>query len=126
MNPLTLKITLFSALLLLVILTGIWLTMSGIPYHSGISAVHKILSLLAGVALVITVLHMQKIVPFRVMDIAILVSVAVLFLGAFASGAARVALKSTPFALILAHRVSSFASVLGVIVAFFMAYAGKK
>jgi hypothetical protein len=90
---------------LLIALSGIWLSRKGRPLHAGISTVHKLISLVAGIYLLATVIRRNRQVPLSAAEWIAVVVTGVCFLAMAASGAVLSSDRPVPAALLRAHQV---------------------
>lgn len=90
---------------LLVFLSGFWLSRTGRPLHAGLSTVHKLISLAAGIFMLVTIYQRNRALPLNTVEwIAIMVT-GLCFLGTVASGGLLSTDKPTPVALLRVHQV---------------------
>jgi hypothetical protein len=82
----TLRIIVTAVFFAFVFLTGIWLTRSGRPLHAGLSAAHKLISLVAGVLLLVTLFQRHQLVPLSGIEWSAIVVTGLCFVGTVASG----------------------------------------
>ena len=93
------------AFFLFIFLSGIWLSRSGRPLNVAISTVHKLISLAAGIFLLMTIRQRHRMVPLNTTEwIAILVT-GLCFLAVVASGGFLSSEKPMPVAVLRVHQV---------------------
>jgi uncharacterized membrane protein YhiD involved in acid resistance len=91
--------------LLLVLLTGIWLSRRGRPLNVGISTLHKLVGLAAGVLLVVTIYQRNRVVPLDAAEWIAIVVTGLCFLGTVVSGALLTSDEPMPVAVLRVHQV---------------------
>jgi uncharacterized membrane protein YhiD involved in acid resistance len=91
--------------LLLVLLTGIWLSRRGRPLNVGISTLHKLISLAAGIFLLVTVYQRNRMVPLSATEWIAIVVTGLCFLGTVASGGFLSSDRPMPVAVLRVHQV---------------------
>jgi hypothetical protein len=94
---------------LLVFLSGIWLSRSGRPLNVGLSTVHKLISLSAGVFLLITIYQHSRVIPLNTTEWIAIIVTGLCFLGTVASGGFLSSEKPMSVAV---HRVHQIVPVL--------------
>jgi hypothetical protein len=99
-------------LLFLVILTGIWLSRKGRPLNVGISTLHKLVGLAAGVFLLVTIYQRSRAVPLSGPEWIAIVVTGLCFLGTVISGAFLSSDEPTPLAVLRAHQIVPVLTVL--------------
>lgn len=90
---------------LLVVLSGLWVNKAGRPLNVGISTVHKLISLAAGVYLLVTVVQRNRQVPLGPTEWIALGVTGLCFLAMGASGGFLASNKPMPVALLRIHQV---------------------
>ena len=90
---------------LLIVLSGIWLSRAGRPLHVGISTVHKLISLAAGVYLLVTVYQRNRLTPLSLMEWIAIVVTGLCFLAMGASGSFLTSNKPMPAAVLRIHQM---------------------
>jgi uncharacterized membrane protein YhiD involved in acid resistance len=91
--------------LLLVLLTGIWLSRRGRPLNVGISTLHKLVGLAAGVLLLVTIYQRNRVVPLDAAEWIAIVVTGLCFLGTVVSGALLTSDEPMPVAVLRVHQV---------------------
>lgn len=97
---------------LLIFLSGIGLKRAGRPINVGISTVHKLISLTAGVFLLVTVYQGNRVVPLSANEWTALVIAGLCFAGTVASGGALSFDKPMPAAVSRVHQIAPVLTVL--------------
>jgi hypothetical protein len=97
-------------------LFGIWLTRSGKPYSVVVLTIHKIISLLTVVLIVIAIRHLRLGVGMSAVEIGAGIVTGLLFLSAILSGGLLSTDKPTHAAILIAHKVTPFLTVLSTAV----------
>jgi hypothetical protein len=92
-------------LLLLVFLTGIWQSRKGRPLNVGISTVHKLVGLAAGVLLLVIIYQRNRVVPLNATEWTAIVVTGLCFLGTVISGALLTSAEPRPPALLRVHQI---------------------
>jgi hypothetical protein len=90
---------------LLVFLSGIWLSRTGRPLNVGISTVHKLISLAAGIFLLVTICQRNRMVPLGAAEWIAIVVTGLCFLGTVVSGALLSSDEPRPVAVLRVHQV---------------------
>jgi uncharacterized membrane protein YhiD involved in acid resistance len=101
----TLRAVVAGLLLLLVFLTGIWLSRKGRPLYVGISTLHKLAGLAAGVLLLVTIYQRNGVVPLDAAEWVATVVTGLCFLGTVISGALLTSDEPRPPALLRVHQI---------------------
>lgn len=92
-------------LFLLIFLSGIWLSRSGRPLNVGLSTVHKLISLAAGIFLLVTIYQRNRVIPLSALEWIAIVVTGLCFLGTVASGGLLSTDKPAPVTLLRVHQV---------------------
>ena len=92
-------------LLFLVFLTGIWLSRRGRPLNVGISTLHKLVGLAAGVLLLVIIYQRNRVVPLDAAEWIAIVVTSLCFLGTVVSGALLTSDDPMPVAVLRVHQV---------------------
>ena len=71
---------------LFIFVSGIWLSRSGRPLNGNILAVHKLVSVAAGVFLIITMVRLNRVAPLSATEWTAIVATGLCFLGTVVSG----------------------------------------
>jgi hypothetical protein len=108
MNP-TVRAIVAAVFFLLVFLSGIWLSRSGRPLNVGISTLHKLISLAAGIFLLVTIYQRSRVIPLNAIEWVAIVVTGLCFLGTVASGGFLSSEEPMPIAV---HRVHQIVPVL--------------
>jgi hypothetical protein len=90
---------------LLIFLSGIWLSRSGRPLNVGISTIHKLIGLAAGIFLLVTIYQRNRLVPLNATEWIAIVVTGLCFLGTVASGGFLSSDKPMPVALLRVHQI---------------------
>jgi hypothetical protein len=97
---------------LFVFLSGIWLSRAGQPLNVGISTIHKLISLAAGIFLLVTICQRNQVVPLNTTEWIAVVTTGLCFLGTVASGGFLSSDKPMPVALRRLHQVGPVLAAL--------------
>jgi hypothetical protein len=91
--------------LLLIVLSGIWLSRKGRPLKVGISTLHKLMSLAAGIYLLVTVIQHNRQAPLGAAEWISVVVTGVSFAVMAATGGGLSSDKPVPAAVLRVHQV---------------------
>jgi uncharacterized protein YneF (UPF0154 family) len=97
---------------LFIFLSGIWLSRTGRPLNVGISTLHKLISLGAGIYLLATIRQQSRVVPLSATEWIAIVVTGLCFLGTVASGGFLSSDKPMPVAVLRVHQVVPVLTVL--------------
>jgi FtsH-binding integral membrane protein len=89
----------------LIILSGIWLSRTGRPLNVPISTIHKLISLAAGVYLLVVVFQHNQQVPLGPAEWIAVVVTGLCFLAMAATGGVLASDKARPLPLLRAHQI---------------------
>lgn len=106
------KAIVMALLFLLIFFSGIWLSRRGRPLNVGISTLHKLISLAAGVFLLATIYQQNRMVPLNTVEWSAIATTGLCFLGTVASGAFLSSDKPMPVAVLRAHQIMPILTVL--------------
>jgi hypothetical protein len=109
--------------LLVVFLSGFWLSHAGKPFSGPAGFIHKFISL-AAVILLISLIHAHHAARLSGVEWAVCVLTVVLFIAAIASGGVVMAGVSAPAAL-MAHRVAPYLVFLATVTAIWLLRRGR-
>jgi hypothetical protein len=90
---------------LFIFLSGLWLSRTGRPLHVGISTLHKLISLAAGIFLLVTLHQRNRVAPLRGAEWIAIGITGLCFLGTVASGAVLSSDQPMPVAVLRVHQV---------------------
>jgi hypothetical protein len=90
---------------LLIFLSGIWLSRAGRPLNVAISTVHKLISLAAGIFLLMTIRQRHQVVPLNTSEWIGILFTGLCFLGTVASGGFLSSDKPMPVAVLRVHQI---------------------
>jgi hypothetical protein len=90
---------------LLVFLSGIWLSRKGRPLNVAISTVHKLISLAAGIFLLVIIYQRNQVLPLNATEWIAIVVTGLCFLGTVVSGALLSSDKPASVALLRVHQI---------------------
>ncbi len=90
---------------LLIILSGVWLSRTGRPLNVFISTIHKLISLAAGVFLLVTIYQQSRLEPLSVTEWIAVVITGLCFVAMVASGGFLASDKPRPVALLRVHQI---------------------
>jgi hypothetical protein len=96
-------------LFLLIFLSGIWLSRTGRPLNVGISTLHKLISLVAGIFMLVTIYQRSRVIPLNTIEWVAIVVTGLCFLGTVASGGFLSSEEPMPIAV---HRIHQIVPVL--------------
>jgi uncharacterized membrane protein YhiD involved in acid resistance len=88
-----------------IFLSGIWLSRTGRPLNVGISTLHKLISLAAGIFLLATIYQRSRLVPLNATEWIAIVVTGLGFLGTVASGGILSSDDPRPVAVLRIHQV---------------------
>lgn len=110
---------------LLIFLSGIRLSRAGRPLNVGISTIHKLISLAAGVFLLVTIYQRNGAVPLSATEWTAIVVTGLCFAGTVASGGLLSSDKPMPVAVLRVHQVLPVLTMLatGVTLYLLLGYA---
>jgi hypothetical protein len=97
---------------LFIFLSGIWLSRTGRPLNVIISTVHKLISLAAGVFLLVTIYQRTQLVPLSATEWIAIVVTGLCFLGTVVSGGLLSSDKPMPVAVMRVHQVGPVLAAL--------------
>jgi uncharacterized protein YhhL (DUF1145 family) len=100
------------AFFLFVFLSGLWLSRAGRPLNVAISTVHKLISLAAGIYLLVIITQRNQVVPLNTTEWIAIVITGLCFLATLASGGFLSAEKPMPIAVRRIHQVGPVLAVL--------------
>ena len=110
---------------LLIFLSGIWLSRAGRPLNVGISTVHKLISLAAGIFLLVTIRQRNQVIPLNATEwIAILIT-GLCFLGTVASGGFLSSDKPMPVAVLRVHQTVPVLTLLSTAAILYLVLGGS-
>jgi len=90
---------------LFIFLSGIWLSRAGRPLNVAISTIHKLISLAAGIFLLMTIRQRRQVVPLNTSEWIGILFTGLCFLGAVASGGFLSSDKPMPVAVLRVHQI---------------------
>ena len=110
---------------LFIFLSGIRLSRAGRPLNVGISTIHKLISLAAGVFLLVTIYQRNGAVPLSATEWTAIVVTGLCFAGTVASGGLLSSDKPMPVAVLRVHQVLPVLTMLatGVTLYLLLGYA---
>jgi hypothetical protein len=91
--------------LVLIILSGLWLSRTGRPLNVGISTLHKLISLAAGIYLLVTVIQRHRTLPLGPAQWIAVVATGLCFLAMVATGGLLALDKPAPVAILRVHQI---------------------
>jgi len=97
---------------LFIFLSGVWLSRSGKPLNGVILTIHKLISLAAGIFLIITLYRMNQAAVLVTTELISAVVAGLFFLGMVVSGGLLSTGKPMPPAILRMHQVMSALTVL--------------
>lgn len=105
---------------LFIFLSGFWLSHSGKPYRVIILTIHKLIGLVAGVFLVMTVYRIHQVVPLSPVENTTIVVTVLFFAGNVATGGLLSTNKPMPVAISMIHKLSPYLTVLSTTVTLYL------
>jgi len=105
---------------LFIFLSGIWLSRSGKPLNGLILTIHKLISLAAGIFLIITLYWMNQAAPLGATELIAVVVTALFFLGTVVFGGLLSTGKPMPPAILRMHQILPFLTVLSTAVTLYL------
>lgn len=104
-----------------IILSGFWLSRSGRPLNVALSTLHKLVSLAAGVFLIITVIRLNTVTPLSAIEWIVVVVTGLFFLGAAATGGILSTDNPVPPAAVLRlHQIIPFLTLISTAVMLYL------
>jgi hypothetical protein len=97
---------------LFVFLSGIWLSRTGRPLNVVISTIHKLVSLAAGIFLLVTIYQRSQVVPLNGIEWIAIVVTGLCFLAIVASGGLLSSEEPRPVAILRVHQIVPVLTVL--------------
>jgi hypothetical protein len=110
---------------LFIFLSGIWLSRSGKPLSGVILTIHKLISLGAGVFLIITLYQMNQAAALGALELAAAVVTGLFFVGTVVFGGLLSTGKPMPPAILRMHQVMPVLTVLATAVALYLLLGRK-
>lgn len=107
-------------LFLLIFLSGIWLSRTDRPLNVGLSTIHKLVSLAAGIFLLVIIYQQNRMTPLNTVEWIAIVVTGLCFLGTVASGGFLSTDKPAPVALLRVHQVVPVLTLLSSAVTLFL------
>lgn len=120
MNAPIIKIIVASALLVISLVFGYLLSNAGKPYSVVLMSIHKLSSLLAGIALVVIVWQFQKAAQLSALQWAVIAVTGILFLATFVTGAVLTVQKETNSIVLTVHKIGPVLTTLSSAAAFYL------
>jgi hypothetical protein len=110
---------------LLIFLSGVRLSRAGRPLNVGISTIHKLISLAAGVFVLVTIYQLNGVAPLSATEWTAIVVTGLCFAGTVASGGLLSSEKPMPVAVLRVHQVVPVLTALatGVTLYLLLGYA---
>jgi hypothetical protein len=105
---------------LLIFLSGIWLSRTGRPLNPSLSTVHKLISLAAGIFLLVAIYQRNRAIPLSGTEWVAIVITGLCFLGTVASGGLLSTDKPAPVALLRVHQVVPVLTLLSSAVTLYL------
>jgi len=90
---------------LFIFLSGLWLTRIGRPLNVAVSTLHKLISLAAGVWLLVTIYQRSQVLPLNGSEWAAVVATGLCFAGTVAAGGVLAGNQARPVAALRAHQI---------------------
>jgi hypothetical protein len=111
---------------LFIFLSGIWLSRAGRPLNVGISTLHKLISLGAGIYLLATIRQRTRVVPLNTTEWIAIVVTGLCFLGTVASGGFLSSDKPMPVAVLRIHQIMPILTVLSSAATLYLALVSSR
>ena len=112
-------------LLVLIFLSGLWVSGSGKPYSTLPFTAHKLVGLAAGVLLTVIVVQTHKAAPLSLFEIAAIVVTVLLFAGTVAAGALLSINEQAPAIVLRLHQVLPVLTLLSTAGTLYLLLSGK-
>jgi hypothetical protein len=116
----TTRAIIVSVLFLFIFASGYWLRRAGRPLNPGISAVHKLISLVAGITLLVTIYQRSRLVPLNATEWVAIVVAGLCFLALVATGGLLSSEEPRPVALLRVHQIVPFLTLLSSVATLFL------
>ena len=113
------KIVVTVVFFVLIFISGYWLNKNEKPFNAVVLTVHKLLTLVLIVYLVVTVLGINKLAPLSRVELTACVLSALLLFGALASGGILSAIKTMPEFVRMLHKLLPALTFLSTAVTFY-------
>ena len=110
---------------LLIFLSGYWLSHSGKPLNVIILTIHKLIGLVAGVFLVMTVYRIHQVAPLSPVEITAIVVTVLFFAGNVATGGLLSTDKTMPAVILRLHQITPYLTVLSTAVTLYLLLSRK-
>lgn len=105
---------------LFIFLSGIWLSRAGRPLNVGISTLHKLISLAAGIFLLVTIYQRNRIVPLIAAEWITIVVTGLCFFATVASGGFLSSEEPMPVTVLRVHQVGPVLAALSSAVTLYL------
>ena len=112
-------------LLLLTLVFGVWVSLSGKPYNAILFNIHKLVALAAVVVTVIQLYRLLKGTPLQILLIVLLVAAGLCVLALFFTGAMLSAGKLDYQVMLTIHRIAIILMVIAMAVTIYL-FTGRK
>lgn len=109
---------------LFIVVSGLWLSRRGRPLHVGLSAVHKLFSLGAGIYLLVLVVQHSRANPLGAAALSATVATGLCFLVAVASGGFLSFEREMPVAILRVHQIIPALTILSSAATLYLVVAG--
>jgi hypothetical protein len=103
-----------------IFLSGLWLSRQERPFNSVVLTIHKLISLAAGILLVVTVYQTNQVATLGATELVAGVVTGLLFLGTGISGGLVSTDHSQPPAVLYIHRITPFLTALSTAVTLYV------
>lgn len=120
MNTTTMRVVSTGLFFLFIFVSGIWLSRSGRPLNGSILAVHKLVSVAAGVFLIVTMVRLNRVAPLSATEWTAIVVTGLCFLGTVVSGGLLSVGKPMPAAILRAHQIMPVLVVISTAVSLYL------
>jgi len=125
MHTIGTKIIITGILILIIIVSGIWLSRLGKPYNVALFTIHKIISILAIISTVITIYHLQKPIEISNIEWVLMILTGLLFLMAFVTGALMSFEKPVHAIISITHKITPFLIVISTALIIYLLATGR-
>ncbi len=109
--------------LVIIFLSGYWLSRSGKPYSGVRLNIHKLIALAAVVLFVIMLIGMNRVAALSPAELLTSVITGLLVIGLFLTGALLTIAKPMPAVVLRLHHVMPYLALLATAAAFFLLYS---
>jgi hypothetical protein len=112
-------------LMVVILLSGLWVSGSGKPYSTFPFTIHKLAGLAVGVLLGVIVYHANEVAPLGAVEIAAIVVTVLCFVGTVVAGGVLSVAKETPAIVLRLHQIIPVLAVLSTAGTLYLLLSGK-